>query len=285
MFKNACRTCSTIIFPLLTNNITAFWRCRCRSRRRFLNSLFPILSHHYKAKGKKNRSYPCAIGPRPRLFCFVFPHRVAPKNKKKRVSRHHWSPTRPCFVSTFLFYFICGFFCFVFRMLDFSLFFCQCHHVTEKRNIGPRPKQVDRSSTGFPFFVFYQPLRGLEQSSSTYSSSISPQLMYPRCHHVAQSKGPLRITAVSDLDYSYAFIHYAISWHNTKKATTQNNSIGPRPNHSSTLYGLQKNTLSFLGPVSRKSRKLLFEIANRLFQKADLLTCFQGNKKKNSCEV
>ena len=39
MFKNACRTCSTIILVLLTNNITAFWRCRCRSRRRFLNSL------------------------------------------------------------------------------------------------------------------------------------------------------------------------------------------------------------------------------------------------------
>ena len=39
MFKNACRTCSTIFLVLLTNNITAFWRCRCRSRRRFLNSL------------------------------------------------------------------------------------------------------------------------------------------------------------------------------------------------------------------------------------------------------
>ena len=26
-------------FPLLTNNIAAFWRCRCRSRCRFLNSL------------------------------------------------------------------------------------------------------------------------------------------------------------------------------------------------------------------------------------------------------
>ena len=39
LFKNACRTCSTIIWVLLTNNITAFWSCRCRSRRRFLNSL------------------------------------------------------------------------------------------------------------------------------------------------------------------------------------------------------------------------------------------------------
>ena len=34
MYKNACCTCSTIILVLLTNNITAFWRCRCCSRRR-----------------------------------------------------------------------------------------------------------------------------------------------------------------------------------------------------------------------------------------------------------
>ena len=33
MLKNACRKCSTIFLVLLTNNITAFWRCR------FLNSL------------------------------------------------------------------------------------------------------------------------------------------------------------------------------------------------------------------------------------------------------
>ena len=26
-------------FPLLTKNVTAFWRCHCRNRRRFLNSL------------------------------------------------------------------------------------------------------------------------------------------------------------------------------------------------------------------------------------------------------
>ena len=36
LFKNACRTCSTIFLVILTNNITAFWRCRCSSRRRFL---------------------------------------------------------------------------------------------------------------------------------------------------------------------------------------------------------------------------------------------------------
>ena len=29
MLKNACRTCSTIIWVLLTNNITAFWHCHC----------------------------------------------------------------------------------------------------------------------------------------------------------------------------------------------------------------------------------------------------------------
>ena len=45
--------------------------------------------------------------------------------------------------------------------------------------------------------------------------------------------------------------------------------------------------VSFLtrGPVSRKSRKATRETANRLFWKADLLICFQGNKKKNKSEV
>ena len=38
MFTNACRTCSTIILVFSTNNITAFWRCRCGSRCRFLKS-------------------------------------------------------------------------------------------------------------------------------------------------------------------------------------------------------------------------------------------------------
>ena len=40
--------------------------------------------------------------------------------------------------------------------------------------------------------------------------------------------------------------------------------------------------LDGLGPVSRKSRKAICEIANGLFWKADLVTCFQGNKKKNN---
>ena len=34
-----------------------------------------------------------------------------------------------------------------------------------------------------------------------------------------------------------------------------------------------------------RARKAIFEIVNRLFWKADLLTCFQGNKKKKKCEV
>lgn len=40
MYKRVCRTCSTIIFPLSTNDIIALWRCRCRSLRCFLNPLF-----------------------------------------------------------------------------------------------------------------------------------------------------------------------------------------------------------------------------------------------------
>ena len=38
-------------------------------------------------------------------------------------------------------------------------------------------------------------------------------------------------------------------------------------------------------PKTIRTRKAICEIAKRLFQKADLLTCFQGNKKKNNCEV
>ena len=54
MFKNACRTCSTIIWVFSTNNITAFWRCRCRSRCRFLNSL---LSFCRKRRLKIDRTW------------------------------------------------------------------------------------------------------------------------------------------------------------------------------------------------------------------------------------
>ena len=47
------------------------------------------------------------------------------------------------------------------------------------------------------------------------------------------------------------------------------------------------------GPVARFSkvpktfrvRKAICETGNRLLWKADLLTCFQGNKKQNDCEV
>ena len=38
-------------------------------------------------------------------------------------------------------------------------------------------------------------------------------------------------------------------------------------------------------PKSFRARKAICEIANRLFWKSDLLTCFQGNKNKNNCEV
>ena len=36
---SACRTCSTIIFPLSTNQIIVFWRLRCCGRRLCLSSL------------------------------------------------------------------------------------------------------------------------------------------------------------------------------------------------------------------------------------------------------
>ena len=58
MFKNACRTCCTIILVRLTNNITtALWRCRCHSRRCFLNSL---LSHGTKSTTLDGKRYTTA---------------------------------------------------------------------------------------------------------------------------------------------------------------------------------------------------------------------------------
>ena len=38
-------------------------------------------------------------------------------------------------------------------------------------------------------------------------------------------------------------------------------------------------------PKTIRARKDICETTNRLFWKADLLTRFQGNKKKNNCEV
>ena len=38
-------------------------------------------------------------------------------------------------------------------------------------------------------------------------------------------------------------------------------------------------------PKTFRALKAICEIANRLFWKSDLLTCFQGNKNKNNCEV
>ena len=39
MHQKACRTCSTIIFPLLTNQIISLWRWRCSCRPSFLRLL------------------------------------------------------------------------------------------------------------------------------------------------------------------------------------------------------------------------------------------------------
>ena len=38
-------------------------------------------------------------------------------------------------------------------------------------------------------------------------------------------------------------------------------------------------------PKTFRAQKAIFETANRLLWKGDLLTCFQGNRKKNNCEV
>ena len=38
-------------------------------------------------------------------------------------------------------------------------------------------------------------------------------------------------------------------------------------------------------PKTFRARKAICEIVNRLFWKTDPLTCFQGNKNKNNCEV
>ena len=40
LHQKACRKCSTIIFPYSTNQIMDLWRCGCRCRSHFLNSLF-----------------------------------------------------------------------------------------------------------------------------------------------------------------------------------------------------------------------------------------------------
>ena len=38
-------------------------------------------------------------------------------------------------------------------------------------------------------------------------------------------------------------------------------------------------------PKTFRAREAICESASRLIWKADLLTCFQGNKKKSDCEV
>ena len=100
------------------------------------------------------------------------------------VAPNHWSPTK----IPSLFYVYVPFF--------FHLLIVLC------RLFFPCYKKTTVLDRIIPFSVFYQLPSGLEQRSSTYFSSISPQLMSPRRHYVAQSKGPRPITAVSDLEYT-----------------------------------------------------------------------------------
>ena len=50
-------------------------------------------------------------------------------------------------------------------------------------------------------------------------------------------------------------------------------------------YFYRPGTRFSKAPITFRARKAICETANRLLWKADLLTCFKGNKKKNDCEV
>ena len=58
LYKNACRTCSTIIFPHSTNQIIVFWRHHCRWCRPCLSSLIGSLRNH-DDNGNKNVANLC----------------------------------------------------------------------------------------------------------------------------------------------------------------------------------------------------------------------------------
>ena len=63
LHHKACRTCRTIIFPYSTNQIIDLWRCRCRSRRRFLDKT------SLKNKRLRNDDYFAIIGFARILYC------------------------------------------------------------------------------------------------------------------------------------------------------------------------------------------------------------------------
>ena len=50
-------------------------------------------------------------------------------------------------------------------------------------------------------------------------------------------------------------------------------------------FEVVSKTSTTRGPKTFRARKAICESASRLIWKADLLTCFQGNKKKSDCEV
>ena len=53
-YWSACRTCSTIIFPHLSNHIIPFWRCLCRCRRPCFNSLMTTATTRKRSLENKN---------------------------------------------------------------------------------------------------------------------------------------------------------------------------------------------------------------------------------------
>ena len=54
LLQKACRTCNTIIFPHSTNKIIYLWRCCCRCRRHFLNSLIVCNREYHGDKNVTN---------------------------------------------------------------------------------------------------------------------------------------------------------------------------------------------------------------------------------------
>ena len=60
MHGNSCCTCSTLIFPFLTNDILALRSCRSRSNRLCLNSLVMLLAG--KTVIGALSSFDCSVG-------------------------------------------------------------------------------------------------------------------------------------------------------------------------------------------------------------------------------
>ena len=71
--QKSCRTCSTIVFPHSTNQITNLWRCRGRCCRHFLNSLSwrVIAKSHRFTRAKLESGFWAFISFSLHIWCFA----------------------------------------------------------------------------------------------------------------------------------------------------------------------------------------------------------------------